>query len=311
MEERLPNFVIAGVNKAGTTSLFSYLVRHSQVCGSSVKETCYFLPIRYGEEPAPLERYRQFFTACRDADVVMESTPGYFYGGGEMADAMRRSLDDLKVAIILREPVSRLLSFFRFQKSMLALPATMTLDEYIAACDRVPTTQLRMDRTLNPWFGIEGGRYDRYLEGWLTTFGTNVRILFFDDLVTDPLGTVEGLGTWLGLDASEFQRLEFATENRTMSFRSGVAQRSALAVNQRLEGLFRARPRLKRRLREMYQRVNAQPSAETVPAGLKDELHARYRASNQVVGSQLYAAGYSTLPPWLEPGKSGSPSTTM
>ena len=47
-EPRLPNLVIAGVPKAGTTSLFNYLAQHPDICPSDVKETRYFEPLRYG-----------------------------------------------------------------------------------------------------------------------------------------------------------------------------------------------------------------------------------------------------------------------
>ncbi|MCP5333794.1 MAG: hypothetical protein H7A13_10650, partial [Pseudomonadales bacterium] len=43
----LPNLIIAGAPKCGTTSLFDYLVQHPQVGGSSVKETCYVMDRGY------------------------------------------------------------------------------------------------------------------------------------------------------------------------------------------------------------------------------------------------------------------------
>ena len=46
----LPNLLIIGVPKAGTTSLFSYLNLHKEVFGSSPKEPGYFHPLRWGEE---------------------------------------------------------------------------------------------------------------------------------------------------------------------------------------------------------------------------------------------------------------------
>src|SRR6478609_9151913 len=45
--------VIAGVNKAGTTSLFVSLSEHPQVAPSAVKESRHFLPARYGRPVPP------------------------------------------------------------------------------------------------------------------------------------------------------------------------------------------------------------------------------------------------------------------
>ena len=46
--------IIAGVNKAGTTSLFVSLSTHPDVAPSSIKETRYFLPARYGQSLPPV-----------------------------------------------------------------------------------------------------------------------------------------------------------------------------------------------------------------------------------------------------------------
>ena len=71
-----PNFIIAGVNKAGTTSLFSYLASHPEVTRSSVKETCYFLPVRYGKSVDRLDDYLSLFDQKSAMPIVLESTPG-------------------------------------------------------------------------------------------------------------------------------------------------------------------------------------------------------------------------------------------
>ena len=58
---KLANTVIAGVNKAGTTGLYVALSSHPQIAPSSVKETRYFLPLRYGRSPAPISEYASYF----------------------------------------------------------------------------------------------------------------------------------------------------------------------------------------------------------------------------------------------------------
>ena len=42
----LPNLFLAGFPKAGTTSLFSWLAAHPEVCGARPKEPGHFLPLR-------------------------------------------------------------------------------------------------------------------------------------------------------------------------------------------------------------------------------------------------------------------------
>jgi len=56
--------VIAGVNKAGTTSLFVSLAEHPDVVASAIKETRYFLPARYGEPLEPRSVWDGYFAAA-------------------------------------------------------------------------------------------------------------------------------------------------------------------------------------------------------------------------------------------------------
>src|ERR1700733_3338023 len=84
--------VIAGVNKAGTTSLFVSLSTHADVAPSSIKETRYFLPARYGEPLPPAAEWDPYFAEAGDRPVHLEATPSYFYGGAAVAEAMRAQL---------------------------------------------------------------------------------------------------------------------------------------------------------------------------------------------------------------------------
>ena len=83
---RLPNLVIVGVGKAGTTSLFHYLRQHPDICGSDIKELRFLNPLRRGEPLAPLARFLRVMRlmippeplAPNAADgLVMTSTRSY------------------------------------------------------------------------------------------------------------------------------------------------------------------------------------------------------------------------------------------
>ena len=78
--------VIAGVNKAGSTSLFVSLSTHPDVAPSAVKETRYFLPSRYGRPLEPFATYERFFDDAGSRPVRLEATPSYLYGGTAVRD---------------------------------------------------------------------------------------------------------------------------------------------------------------------------------------------------------------------------------
>ena len=150
----LPNFIVIGVSRAGTTTLFNAMAAHPQVCSSTAKETRYFQAVRYGEPLAPLAEYQAYFRRYAGEPVTMECTPDYFYGGAATAHAIKQVCDP-RVTIILREPIDRLISFFRFMQVRLQVPADMTLEQYVERCQAVPETQINA-RTNNVYTGLVG-----------------------------------------------------------------------------------------------------------------------------------------------------------
>ncbi len=112
----LPNFIIAGVNKAATTSVFMYLSQHPDICPSSIKEVQYFLPVRYrADQLPPIEEYLQYFNHCGQEKYRMEATGKYFYGGQKTARIIKDTCGDINILLTFRNPVDRLFSFLGFR----------------------------------------------------------------------------------------------------------------------------------------------------------------------------------------------------
>lgn len=294
----LPNFVIAGVNKAGTTSLFTYMAAHPCVCASSIKETGFFLPMRYSEQMGDLDAYRALFAHAADRPVRMEATPGYFYGGAPLAERMKRDLGLVRVLIVLRDPTDRLISFFEFMKSRLLLPQDMTLRAYVDACARLDEAALRQ-RANNPFFGLEGGHYSRYLPCWQLVFGDNLRVCFFDELRSDPKGLLRRLCTWNALDPAFVEQLPLDVENKTVGFQNRSLHRLALGANASFESLFRRHPQAKRLLRGLYYRLNGRRQKPPIDPQVVAELRSHYAPWNTELGAQLGGATAGSLPAWL------------
>jgi hypothetical protein len=290
--------VIAGVNKAGTTSLFVSLSTHADVAPSSIKETRFFLPARYGEPLPPAADWDAYFAEAGDRPVHLEATPSYFYGGAAVAEAMRTRLVDPRALLVLREPVSRAISFFTYQKIRLRFPADYPVTDYLSAADRLTADDFQ-DPDNEKYMGFRGGCYADFLPGWLRVLGPDhVRIIDFDALVRDQVATLHDTATWLGLDPTRFPAGALSSENRTTGFRSEGFQRVALAGNDRLERVLRRHPETKRKLRAFYYRLNGRPTEEHIPESVRAQLAARYQEPNRRLAQQLEAAGIA-LPGWL------------
>jgi hypothetical protein len=164
----LPNFIVVGVRRAGTTTMFEALSAHPQVCSSATKETRYFQAVRYGEPLRPIGDYQAYFRRYSGEPITMECTPDYFYGGAATAQAIQEVCDP-RVAIILREPLSRLISFYRLMHGRSQIPKDMTLQRYVERCQAVPDVDMNR-RASNPYTGLWAGQYARFLPAWLEAF---------------------------------------------------------------------------------------------------------------------------------------------
>lgn len=294
----LPNVAIVGVPKAATTTLFNILAAHPRVCASKVKETHYFTPLRYDEPLRDITDYQSYFRHHAGEPVVLEATPGYFYGGTSLAEAMNQAISGLRVVVVLRDPVTRLLSYFTWQQSRLALPPDMTLARYVDACDDLSANPL-LDRRLNPYAGLQGGIYADYLPVWQKYFHGRIQVVFFENLVTDPASTLRPLAKWLGLDPETLPS-RLPSGNRTRDVRSRWVRRLALATGRSARPLLRQYPELGHTLRLAHQAINAKPvSSAVTDEPTRDRLRMRYQSPNRALTAQLTSLGVTDTPPWL------------
>lgn len=304
-KEKLPNLVIAGVVKGGTTSVYSYLSRHPEICCSSVKETCYFLVYRYGKwddryrnSSNPRQQYCQYFTHCQGQKYTLEATPGYFEGGRHLAQEMQKQLGDVKILIILRNPVERFLSFFKYKKSMMEVDRSISIRDYIQQCIELPTEE-KVKPENDTYWGIEGGFYANYLPDWWETFDRNVMVLFFDDLKSDPKSFLVNLCRWLEIDPRVYDTTQLGVENRSVAYKNKSLQQLALNINTRLEKFWRSHPQLKTSLRDFYYTLNGSSYKEVVSDETLNYLQHIYAPYNKKLKEQLSERGYVSLPTWL------------
>jgi hypothetical protein len=224
----------------------------------------------------------------------------YFYGGRRLITALKNTLPDARVIVILRDPAPRLWSYFRFMKTRLKIDRAATLDQYLETALRLRARGMDRTREYNAYWALSSGFYSDYIPDWFEAFGSAFRVVFFEDFVETPRAVVEGLCEWLGLDQAPARRFDYSAENRTVLYRSRTFQRMALAVNHRAERFLRRHPAVKDRLRRLYYSVNrADDDAAGFGPDARHRLDAVYAESNAKLAAQLSVHGYAELPPWL------------
>ncbi len=258
--------IIGGTSKAGTTSVFTYLEKHPQIICSSVKETGFFLDADY---PHPSEKRYQKNGLQAYLDLFesegsqpqenwrFEATPGYLYSPNT-PDVIRRTLANVHFIFILREPVSRLLSWYRFGQSLGKIPSRMTFDDYVAL--QKETEDSFPNRYPRQAFGaLRQGRYSTYLERYFEVFGaSSIQVLFYEDLRRDPFSFMVKTCRSLGIDETYFQGYTFKVVNKGVQVRSHWLFRAYMEANLKLAGPARRTPKpLRRLLRQIQRRAHA------------------------------------------------------
>ena len=111
--------MIIGVQKGGTSALASFLYQHPQLCTSVPKEVHLFDAPDYasGWTAAQVDdRYRPCFAHCDHGTLRGEATPIYMFLP-EIAGELKRYNPDLKLIVLLRDPVERAISHFYMEKN--------------------------------------------------------------------------------------------------------------------------------------------------------------------------------------------------
>ena len=299
----LPNLIIAGVRKGGTTSLANYLAQHPDICSSELKKVGYFLPLKYGRPVGDLADYASHFTHAAGERYRMEATTGYFLGGSAIADAMADTLPEARVIISLREPVDALWSHYRFVRSHLRIDQDLDFEGYVARSRSMMESGADLLRENNAYVAYRGGFYDVPMAEWIEAFGPRLRVVFFDDLQSDSRSMLAELCRWLDIDTDVIDGFDLDVHNKSVQVRNTKVQHLALRVNESTKRFFRKHHGMKRALRGAYYRVNQdrRPSPALDPA-FRELLTTEYAESVERTAELLDRHGVSgALPSWLRP----------
>lgn len=224
---RLPDFVIVGAARCGTTSLYAYLREHPEVFMSPEKETDYFSlgDLPPGDVPRAASAYRardraayeRLFAGARSARAVGEASPSYLFYP-RSAERMRRAIPDAKVICILRDPVERAYSHFALARKM-----GFEREEDFEAAVALEDERWASDRSMRFTY-TRASLYHDGLHAFLSRFPRErTLVLRFDELAADAAATMRSVYAFLGVDPS-FTPDVAVVHNRSMLPRSALVR---------------------------------------------------------------------------------------
>jgi hypothetical protein len=202
----LPNFLIIGAAKSGTTALYHYLKQHPQVYMSPQKETnffafegqkvCFHGP---GDQETSdsivttLDSYKEQFRAVSNESAIGEASPWYLYSD-HAATNIHRRIPDAKLIAVLRNPADRAFSSYlhviRHRRENLSFEEGLLAEEERIAHGWEPI-----------WHYQRVGFYAEQVKSFLDLFGREqTRFYLYDDFLKDPYGTLRDIYKFLDVD---------------------------------------------------------------------------------------------------------------
>ena len=204
----LPNFIILGAAKAGTTALYHYLKQHPQVGMSRIKETNYLAlkndPLDF-QGPGDADYIKRFtitteagyldqFRDCAGKVAIGEASPLYLYSPKAPAE-IHATVPDARLVVILRDPVDRAFSAFLH----------LVRDHRETTRDFGEALRLEPDRIAarweHIWHYVGMGRYADQLARYHALFpAEQIRVYLYQDFQRDPCHTLRDLFRFLEVD---------------------------------------------------------------------------------------------------------------
>ena len=208
--------IIGGTTKAGTTSLFNWLAEHPEVSASFRKETNFFLDKEWGNPSIyryedGIEKYGANYSYSLAEKLYIEASPDYLYSSGTPLKIFK-SLPKAKILFILRNPFSRLISWYKFAKQISVISQNLTFDNFIIQ-------QIQNNGPAKPNI-LEQGLYSKYLIRYFEIFDSNrVKVIFFEELASNHLEVMKDLCKFCEIDPEFYNNFQFDVFNKTEQMR--------------------------------------------------------------------------------------------
>ncbi|HIP69968.1 MAG TPA: sulfotransferase [Anaerolineae bacterium] len=201
---KLPNFLIVGAIKSGTTALYQYLIQHPEIFLSpDVKESRFLTGVNPAQNPEICElipvmteitAYAKLFEKAKDTQLIGEIDPWYLYLHENTIPRIQTYLDpSVKIIMCLRNPVDRNYSHYNH-----VIRHGWEIQSYEQLHESVVTGNE------NHWYErtiFEAGLYYPRVRAYLNAFSTEqVLVILYDDFRANSLGIFKQICAFIGVD---------------------------------------------------------------------------------------------------------------
>ncbi|MEI6259042.1 MAG: sulfotransferase [Deltaproteobacteria bacterium] len=202
----MPNFLIIGAMKAGTTSIYKYLQAHPQIFMSHIKEPYFFLSENVPKfcgpgDDAPhlkivtkIEDYQSLFQKICCYEKAIGEASVYYLSSQQSAALIHHHIPGVKLIVIFRQPADRAFSNYaaRVRKGWEWLEFSQALEQ----------EEKRIQQKWHPvWFYRQNGCYATHFKRYLKLFPREqMRVYLFEDFRINPEGMLQDIFAFLEVD---------------------------------------------------------------------------------------------------------------
>ena len=206
------DLVIVGVQKAGTTSLHQYLKSHPDVIGHFMTEFTFFTDSRIYETGFEAA-FRKSYHGKKSKRIIAKNVT--IIQNEDSLNKLRRHNPDVKIVLILREPVSRAYSSYN-----MAIKDGWIDDNFEELQEIIYNKDINHIKYRH---FIKTGEYDLSLKLILKYFSKeNLRIYLFEDLIKFPQLICNDIFKWMDIDK---HTISVEIHNKTVKPKSRIVSK--------------------------------------------------------------------------------------
>jgi len=194
----MPNFLIIGAMKSGTTALYYYLEQHPQIYMSPVKEPDFFCfegeKNLDGNPVTDIDTYRALFKSVSGERAIGEASHCYLHEP-RAVERIKHYVPEARLIAILRNPVDRAYSHF--------LHMVRNGTEPLTDFGQALREESGVRRKRNPQNYIGRGLYYLQLKRYFDRFEHDqIRVYLYEDLSDKPIDTLQDAFRFLEVNDS-------------------------------------------------------------------------------------------------------------
>jgi len=197
--DRVPQFIIGGAPRSGTTFLCHVLDSHPgiQLAKPFIPEPKVFMRPEQDSDTY-LDRYRAFFANAEEGKLLGEKT-SYYLESASVCRHIHETLPDVRLLFIVREPVERAYSNYLWSRKNGI--EDLTFEQAVELEGRRPDPMPPEKSYARPFDYLSRGDYGKFASAYFEKFGRErVRFFLYEDIERRPEELVRDIQAFLNVN---------------------------------------------------------------------------------------------------------------